>query len=116
MRESLRDPMRLDHIKNAAKRLIDKHTEFGVHNIPEDSLEYFGVVKLLEIIGEAAYMLTPEFKESHPETPWRQITGMRHYLVHGHYHVNYKDIIQVVNDDLEPLYRQVLQYLTEFES
>lgn len=113
MRESLKDPLRLEHIRDAARHLINKHRESGIQNIPEDTLEYFGVVKLLEIIGEAAYMLTPEFKESHPDTPWRQIAGMRHYLVHGYYHVNRQDIIQVVNDDLEPLYNQILEYLNE---
>lgn len=115
MRESLNDPLRLDHIKDASNKLIETDRKIGIQNISKDSLEYYGVVKLLEIIGEAAYMLTREFKEAHPSTPWRQIAGMRHYLVHGYYQVNHQDIIQVVKEDLEPLYNQVLQYLTEFE-
>lgn len=115
MRESLRDPLRLEHIKDASLKLLKRQKEIGIQNIPEDSVEYFGVVKLLEIIGEAVYMLSPEFKESHPNTPWKQITGMRHYLVHGYYHVNREDIIHVINYDLESLYTQVSQYLNEFE-
>lgn len=115
MRESLKDPLRLEHIRDASQRLLKREEEVGIENIPEDSVEYFGIVKLLEIIGEAVYMLTPEFKESHPGTPWKQITGMRHYLVHGYYHVNREDIIQVIKDDLKPLYLQVIHYLTEFD-
>lgn len=51
--------------------------------ITENSLEYFGIVKLIEIIGEAVYKLTTEFKICHPETPWKEIERMRHVLVHG---------------------------------
>lgn len=57
MRESLKDPLRLEHIRDASIRLIKRNVESGIQNIPEESIEYFGVVKLLEIIGEAAYML-----------------------------------------------------------
>lgn len=39
---------------------------------------YFGFVKQLEIIGEASYKLTKEFRENHPKTPWNKIEGMRH--------------------------------------
>lgn len=50
----------------------------------KDRILYFAVVKNVEIVGEAAYMLTPEFKDGHLDTPWLQIEKMRHVLVHGH--------------------------------
>lgn len=49
-----------------------------------DKLRYFAVVKNVEIIGEAAYMLSSEFKENHSEIPWTDIVRMRHVLVHGY--------------------------------
>jgi len=33
-------------------------------------------------------MLTSEFKDAHPQTPWKLITGMRHYMVHGYYQID----------------------------
>lgn len=39
----------------------------------------------MEFIGEAAYMLTNDFKGQHPATPWIDIVGMRHVLVHVYY-------------------------------
>ena len=42
---------------------------------------YYAVVKNIEMIGEAANMLTPEFQSAHPETPWKMIKGMRNYIV-----------------------------------
>ncbi|MDE5976795.1 MAG: DUF86 domain-containing protein [Muribaculaceae bacterium] len=43
---------------------------------------------MVEIIGEAAYMITKEFKDSHNELDWKEIQGMRHHLVHGYYHIS----------------------------
>jgi uncharacterized protein with HEPN domain len=75
---------------------------------------YYAVVKNIEIIGEAAYMLTPEFKDTHPETPWKIIIGMRHFLVHGYFEVSADEVRNVVEKDLQPLKEQVEKYLKEF--
>ena len=45
-----------------------------------DKRTYYAVMKNIEIVGEAAYMLTNDFKETHPETPWKIVQGMRHIL------------------------------------
>ena len=50
----------------------------------KDKLRYFAVMKNIEVVGEAAYMLSKEFIIMHPELPWQQIIGMRHVLVHGY--------------------------------
>jgi uncharacterized protein with HEPN domain len=36
----------------------------------------------LEIIGEAARRVSPEFQQAHPEIAWRNITGLRNILAH----------------------------------
>lgn len=113
MREAVRDKERLLHIEEAINRLISGTTERGFE-IEEGSLEYFGIVKLIEIIGEAVYKLTGEFKETHPDTPWRQIERMRHVLVHGYYTVGDEFIKAVVENDIPILKDQIERYLLEF--
>lgn len=68
-----------------------------------DGILYFSVVKNVEIIGEAAYMLTQEFKDAHPDTPWKIIIGMRHFLVHGYYEVDPDEVWNIIDKDLAPL-------------
>lgn len=114
MRESVRDKERLLHIESAIMKLLEG-TDPVIEKIQEGSLEYFGVVKLIEIIGEAVYKLTPEFKSSHTETPWRQIERMRHVLVHGYYTVGYDFIKEVIIEDIPILHIQIKQYLSEIE-
>lgn len=115
MRESIRDKERLLHIFNAIDRIIDG-TSSKIDNIEEGSLEYFGIVKLIEIIGEAVYKLTSDFKESHSETPWRQIERMRHVLVHGYYSVGFEFIKEVIVTDIPALRMQIQTYLSDIEN
>ena len=59
MREAIRDRERLLHIDEAIERLLDG-SKSRIDEIREGSLEYYGIVKLLEIIGEAVYKLTSD--------------------------------------------------------
>lgn len=88
MREPVRDPGRLEHMLQAIQRINTFVDGRSKDDIQKDGILYFAVVKNVEIIGEAAYMLTQEFKDAHPDTPWKIIIGMRHFLVHGYYEVD----------------------------
>jgi uncharacterized protein with HEPN domain len=98
---------------------IQRITEFvdgrTKDDIQKDGILYFAVVKNVEIIGEAAYMLTQEFRDAHPCTPWKIIVGMRHFLVHGYYEVDPDEVWNVIDKDLAPLKEQLESYLKEFE-
>lgn len=84
MREPARDPGRLQDILTAADMIREFTEGLSREELMEDKLRYFAVVKNVEIIGEAAYMLSLPFKEQHPEIPWNSIIRMRHVLVHGY--------------------------------
>lgn len=51
---------------------------YALEDIAKDRILFYGLAKMTEVIGEAAYKLTHEFTASHPELPWREIIGMRH--------------------------------------
>ncbi len=82
-------------------------------DLVSNSMLFFAVVKNIEIVGEAAYKLTLEFKDTHPATPWRQIVAMRHILVHGYYQVSASEIYNVYKTDLPGLLTQISSYLDE---
>lgn len=84
MREPERDPGRLQDIITAAKHIASFTEGYSLEELVGDKLRYFAVVKNVEIIGEAAFMLSLEFKEKHNEIPWNDIIRMRHVLVHGY--------------------------------
>jgi len=84
MRERIRDLARLQHILEHIDRAEQFMQGKSLEDLEKDVLLRYAVVKCLEIIGEAAYMLTLEFKENHPQTPWNVIIKMRHVLVHAY--------------------------------
>jgi uncharacterized protein with HEPN domain len=84
-------------------------------SVSSNILVYFATMKNVEIVGEAAYMLTKEFKASHPEIPWKQVEGMRHVLVHGYSQVLPRILWATAKENIPEIKAQVEKYLNEIE-
>ena len=97
----------------AIDRILNYMSDKSFDDLPKDKIEYYGIVKNIEIIGEAAYKLTSWFKDSHASTPWKVIEKMRHVLVHDYYQIDEAEVKYVIEDDLLPLRDQINEYLTE---
>ncbi|MCL4250494.1 MAG: DUF86 domain-containing protein [Anaerolineae bacterium] len=61
------------------------------------------VIRELQVIGEAARLLSEEAKTTHSEIPWHTISGMRNRLIHAYFDVRLDVVWQTVNDDILPL-------------
>ena len=115
MREKPRDKERLEHILKACNNIAVGMQQYSFDEIQGNNLLYYGMVKQVEIIGEAAYRLTKQFKESHPEVAWDKMEGMRHVLVHDYYAIDPKRLKVVIEKDIPFLCPQIQAlYNTEF--
>ena len=113
MREPLRDRERLEHILAAIDRVL-RYTKDKTHaDLVADDMMYYAVVKNIEIMGEAANMLTQEFVATHPDTPWKMVRGMRNYIVHEYFQIDSTVVWDVVSNNLPELREQVIRYLTD---
>ena len=115
MRELVRDRDRLEHIAEAIDRILEFAVGKTKEEIEADNLKYYGIVKNIEIIGEAAYKLTKAFCRQHSETPWEFIAKMRHVLVHDYYQIDSEQIWNVIQEDLHSLRMQVAGYLKDVD-
>jgi len=61
------------------------------------------LVRLLEIIGEAASRMPEDERTRYPAIPWPQIVSLRNRLIHGYDAVDFDILWQVVTRDLPPL-------------
>ena len=113
MREPLRDKGRLEHIKAAIDRILRYTSDKSYEDLVADDMMYYAVVKNIEIIGEAANMLTLRFQQSHPETPWKMVKGMRNYIVHEYFQIDDIVVWDVVKNNIPELLEQVLHYLAD---
>ena len=71
MRELVRDKGCLEDIVEYSANVIKIIENVEFEEFSSNILIYFSTMKNVEIVGEAAYMLTKEFKASHPEIPWK---------------------------------------------
>ena len=87
-----------------AARAIGTHAE-GVtwERFENDEILQNAFMHLIQIIGEAARKISPEFQEAHPDIPWRDIIGMRHRLVHEYFRIIPEKVWDVVIRDIPPL-------------
>lgn len=61
------------------------------------------VVRQLEIVGEAARVLSEEQKQREPAIAWRDIADTRNKLIHEYFGVDYEQVLLIIQEDLEPL-------------
>ena len=113
MREPVRDKGRLEHMLNAIDRVLNYMDGKSFDDLPKDKIEFYCIVKCIEIVGEAAYKLSKEFKLANSSTPWSVIEKMRHVLVHDYYMIDEDEIRYVIEDDLRPLREQIITYIIE---
>ena len=115
MREASKDPKRLQDILEAIDNIFQYVGDDDMVAVTNDKMRYHAIVYNMMIIGEAANLLSIEFRQTHPITPWRQITGMRNVLIHGYHQVEVDLVWKVIDEDLYLLRSQVVDYLEEFK-
>lgn len=116
MREQRNDPKRLQDILQAIDTIFNYVDGRDMKDFLSDKKSYHAVIYNIMIIGEAANMLTFEFRESHSELQWRQITNMRNFLIHGYHNVEEDLVWEAISVDLHPIREKIVKYLEEIES
>ncbi len=115
MRELAKDKGRLEDIVEYSGNVLKIIEGVGFEDFESNILVYYSTMKNIEIVGEAAYMLTKEFKAEHTEIPWRQVEGMRHVLVHGYSQVLPKILWTTAKENIPEIKAQAEKYLAEID-
>ena len=113
MREKPRDKERLNHMIESIDNIIEFVNGKTFETYKRDKILRFAIIKNLEIIGEAAYLLTKDFKAKHNSIEWNDMIGMRHILVHGYYQIKDDIIWATIETELIPLREKIVQLLEQ---
>ena len=97
------DDDRLTHMLAAARRAVSLTEGHARSDLDEDDVLSLAVIRLLEILGEAAKSVSPETRGRHPNLPWSQMAATRDRLIHGYFSVDLDIVWQIVRHDLPPV-------------
>lgn len=101
------DIIYLKHIRDAINKIIRYVGTMKRREFLKDELVQDGVIRQIEIIGEAAKRLSRTFMETHPEIPWKDIIGMRNKLIHDYMGVDTGAVWDTVKKDIPILKQQI---------
>ncbi|MGA9377695.1 MAG: DUF86 domain-containing protein [Phormidium sp.] len=110
------DLTRLKHIRDAAMTAINFVKDRTREDLNNEQMLSLALVRLIEIIGEAANNVSLPCQTSYPQIPWRGIIGMRNRIVHAYFDVDLDIVWQVVKNDLPELLKWVNQAIQDLES
>ncbi len=102
----------IDDILNAMDQVEIFVTEMSYEQFEDDLRTTYAVTRALEIVGEAARRLPPDFRDLYPNIPWKDMAGMRDRIIHGYDMVDLRIVWDVVKKDIpqiKPLIQQILR-------
>ena len=115
MKGKIGDKQRLAHILESIEELESYTSGSNLDTFLQNSMMRFASVKQIEIIGEAANYISDDTKEKFSEIQWRQITGLRHILVHEYFGIDSRLIWQIIVDDIPALKIKIKEVLISMD-
>jgi uncharacterized protein with HEPN domain len=98
----------LDHAREAVALVKEKRRE----DLDSDRLLNLALVRLVEILGEAAARVPNESWSAYPQIPWAQIVSLRNRLIHGYDAVDFDILWQILTGDLPSLIARLEEILS----
>jgi uncharacterized protein with HEPN domain len=106
------DKTRLQDILDAIEVIDNYLLDRKIYELNE--VEFAGILRYLEVIGEASHSVSQTLKDKYSQLPWRIIKDLRNVLAHQYFNVDVKIIENTINTELPLLKSNVIKMLGEF--
>ncbi len=101
------DLVRLRHMQDSAEEAVELIQGKSRSDLDTNRVLSLALVRLLEILGEAANRVTIATRQQNPNIPWSQIVSLRHRLIHGYDTINLDILWKILTGDLPLLIAQL---------
>lgn len=98
---------RIQHMLDYAREAEDMAQGRVRADLDADRMFNLALVRLVEVVGEAASRVESDFRALHPQVQWRDIVATRNRLIHQYYQVDLDTIWWIVQDAVPPLIAQL---------
>jgi uncharacterized protein with HEPN domain len=105
------DEVRLRHMLDAAIEIQQYVQSSRREDLNRDRKLVHSLVRLLEIIGEAATQVSEELRNNVPEIPWPVLIGMRNRLIHAYFSINLDVVWSTSTEDIPSLITELEKLL-----
>jgi len=102
-----RDDDRIAHIVEACEQAAEFTAGRTRSDLEHDRMLQLALVKLVEIVGEAAKGLTDETRARYPEVPWSLAARTRDRLSHHYFQIDLDRLWSTVTESLPALLVQL---------
>jgi len=110
-----KDLIRLKHMLGHAGEALEMTRGKDRSELNTNRMLELALIRLIEIIGEAAARITPELQAQHPSFPWHQVIGMRNRLIHGYDTVDMDILWETIRIDLPLLMKELRSIIHSLE-
>jgi uncharacterized protein with HEPN domain len=110
------DTVYLYHIRDACDRIAQYLQGVSSNKFNNTPLLQDGVIRQIEIIGEAIKRVSRDMHSTYPEIPWKDIAGMRDKLIHDYFGVDIDTVWLTAKEDIHILKDQVIKILQDLET
>ena len=105
------DMVRLQHMLDTAREAVAMIDGMERSDLWRERMLELSLVRLIEVVGEAAARVTHGGQAKYPSIPWQQIVGMRNRLIHGYDQVDLHILWDTIEVDLPPLITELEKIL-----
>ena len=110
------DLTRLKHIRDSAAEALSFVNNRTREDLDHDRMLSLALVRLIEIMGEAANHVSESCQAKYFQIPWRQIIGMRNRMIHAYFDVDLDIVWQVITQDLGSLLSEIKKAIKDLET
>ena len=96
------DIARLQHVLEHAREAVSMIEGKERADLRHERMLELSLIRLIEVVGEAAARVTPEGQAKYSSIPWPQVVGMRNRLIHGYDQVDLDILWDTIEVDLPP--------------
>jgi uncharacterized protein with HEPN domain len=105
------DDFYLEHILDQIKYITETVKNINEIEFSQNRTYQNSFCRSLEIIGEAAKSISPEFQKRYSNVPWNYMAKTRDRIIHHYFDVDYATVWDIITKDIPELKLQIQRIL-----